>query len=48
MHHLSVLVASYGLVIAIHYLVGFIILVIIYLKILRLLKKMKVQLSESY
>lgn len=41
LHHMSMLVASYGTVIVGNYLVGFAILVVVYWKILKVIKLMK-------
>ncbi len=47
MHHMSMLVGSYGVIVVGNYLVGFILLIVVYWKILRLIRKMKAQLSKS-
>lgn len=44
---MSMLIASYGVVLVGSYLVGFILLVIVYWKILKLIQKMKQSLGES-
>ena len=41
------LVASYGLVLVLNYLVGFVLLVAVYWKILKLIQRMKSALCES-
>ena len=46
MHHMSMLVASYGLVLVGNYLVGSILLVIVYWKTLKLIQRMKKSYSE--
>lgn len=44
---MSMLVASYGLVLVGSYLVGFVLLVIVYWKILKLIQRMRKSLGES-
>ena len=41
LHQMAAFIASYGIVVALHYIVGFILLVVIYVKILRRIKKMR-------
>ena len=47
MHHMSMLVGSYSVVVVGNYLFGFILLVVVYWKILRLIRKMKIQHGET-
>ena len=47
MHHMSMLVGSYSVIVVGNYLVGFILLIVVYWKILRLIKKMKAQHSKT-
>ena len=41
MRHMSMFVGSYAVMVAVNYLVGFILLAIVYWKILKLIKKVK-------
>ena len=45
-YHLNMLIASYGLVVGTNYLVVFVLLVIIYWKILKRINRMRVNLGE--
>lgn len=47
LHHMSMLVASYGMIVVGHYLVGFVLLVVVYWKILKLIQKVKKNLLDQ-